>query len=422
MFKFNALKAPMLLWCAATLFFAFQFVLRLSIGIFREEIIEKYNVDVSAFGDLAGYYYLGYAGMQIPIGMMLDRFNFKYVSFISILVCTAGILTFILFNNWHLLLIGRFMIGVGSASGFLTVAKIIKICFPKEYHQIMMGFTFAFGIMGAMFGGIPLKIIFNNYGYYTTFSLLALTCFIIALIGLIINVYIPYKKQIGNKTSFGVINTFKLLFNPLILFIGICGGLMVGTLAGFADVWAIPFFMDIYYFTENQSIFLVSMIFLGMCLGSPILSYLNYKIKSTNIIIFALGTLMSLIFILLFYYNAIPYYIILILMLILGMLCSYQSLVFNLVGSLVPSINSGVSIALVNCINMAFGHFFHHYIGYSMDYGWDGVVNALGIPIYNIENFTWSLGVIPVCCTIGQFGFLLLECYFKKFKISNYKS
>ena len=52
------LRAPIALWSIATTFFAFQFILRLSAGILREDIIQKFHVDTTAFGTMAGYYYL----------------------------------------------------------------------------------------------------------------------------------------------------------------------------------------------------------------------------------------------------------------------------------------------------------------------------------------------------------------------------
>ena len=51
---FMRLKAPIALWSIATTFFAFQFILRLSVGILREDIIQKFHIDTAAFGPMAG--------------------------------------------------------------------------------------------------------------------------------------------------------------------------------------------------------------------------------------------------------------------------------------------------------------------------------------------------------------------------------
>ena len=57
---------------------------------------------------------------------------------------------------------------------------------------------------------------------------------------------------------------------------------------------------------------------------------------------------------------------------------------------------------------MSFGHFFHTQIGSAFEYSWNGAVSAAGSAIYTVENFIYALAVIPICCFIGQFGFVFL--------------
>lgn len=114
--------------------------------------------------------------------------------------------------------------------------------------------------------------------------------------------------------------------------------------------------MNIYNFTENQSLFIVSSIFLGLGIGGPVLSYWHNKVKFTSTLIFTIGTLMSAILIMLLLLPYIPYYIATFLMVVLGGLGAYQTVMFVFVGNLLPHQAVGASIAVVNCINMIFGH------------------------------------------------------------------
>jgi predicted MFS family arabinose efflux permease len=181
-FNFKKHKYALVLWIACTFFFAFQFIVRGSVGILREDIIQKFGIDTIAFGTLAGYYYLGYSGMQIPVGYMLDKFNFKFVAALSIVITALGTFTFTYADQWQYVLIGRFLIGAGSAAGFLSVAKVTKTFFPPKVHPMMIGFAFTFGLIGAVIGGKPTKMIFDNYGYDTTFNAIAVTALCISFI------------------------------------------------------------------------------------------------------------------------------------------------------------------------------------------------------------------------------------------------
>lgn len=74
----------------------------------------------------------------------------------------------------------------GSAVGFLSVAKITRSSFPAKYHSLMLGFSFTFGLLGAVFGITPMKLLFTHFGYDVTFNSLALVGFIIGLMILLV--------------------------------------------------------------------------------------------------------------------------------------------------------------------------------------------------------------------------------------------
>lgn len=405
----KSLRMPLLLWSAATLFFAFKFILQMSVGVLREDIMQKFHLDTIAFGSLAGYYYLGYAGMQIPIGILLDKYNFRYVTSISIMVSALGTLTFVWAEGVGTVMIGRVLIGVGSATSFLSIAKIIKNYFPAQMHAMMIGLSFSFGLLGAVFGSAPMKWIFNHFGYNISFIALAIVGALIAVLILVISdKNIEKYEELDNVEQLSFLGLIKLIFNPTILFIGICGGLMVGSLEGFADVWSMPFFNQIYGFSEYQSTFIASIIFVGMCFGGPLLAYFSSLLGSIHCMVFLTGITTAMIFGILFYFSSLSFGVSSILMFVLGILCCYQVLVFTIAGDMVSRARAGVVIAIINCINMSFGHLFHKIISYMMQSGWDGELSEKLAPLYSHEVFVSGLAAIPVCAVIGSLGFLYL--------------
>ena len=405
---FMRLKAPIALWSIATTFFAFQFILRLSVGILREDIIQKFHIDTAAFGTMAGYYYLGYAGMQIPLGIMLDKFNFRIVTALAIMLSVVGTLTFVLANDWNIVLLGRFLIGAGSAVGFLAVAKVIKLFFEEKYHAFMIGFAFTFGLTGAVFGGTPMRLIFNHFGYYASFMALAVTGTIIAAVVLMVKDKRIERVDTSPNAHPSFRQIIKLIFNPMVFFVGIAGGLMVGPLEGFADVWAMPFFQHVHYLSENDAIFVASLVFLGMCVGGPLLAYLA-KMTGSNILIIAMsGAFTVIVFFIIFFVRELSTTALSALMFYLGILCCYQVLVFAFVSDIVEKSCAGIAIAIINCLNMSFGHFFHKIISTTIQKYWDGTVNMEGLPIYNYESYIYGLLVIPVGCLAGTVIFLYM--------------
>jgi predicted MFS family arabinose efflux permease len=406
--KFKTLRGPLLIWTATTIFFAFQFILRLSVGILREDIIQKFAIDTAAFGTLAGYYYLGYAGMQIPFGILLDKYNFRLITFLAIVITSLGTLTFVFAESWNIVLFGRFLIGAGSAAGFLSVAKVIKLFFKEKYHAFMIGFAFTLGLAGAVFGGTPMRIIFNDFGYNATFIGLAAIGIVIAFVIMLINDKKIERTENNPNTHPNLKQILLLLKNPVVLVTGIAGGLMVGPLEGFADVWAMPFFEHIHNLDRNDAIFISSLVFFGMCLGGPILAYLASAAKSNVIIIALTGILTVAIFIYLLLVHDIDITILKGIMFFLGILCCYQVLIFAFVSDIVDRSCAGIAIAIINCLNMSFGHFFHHFISQNIQNNWDGTHTELGIPVYNFDSYLYGISIIPIGSLIGTLVFVYM--------------
>ena len=394
----------------------------MSTGILRHDIMANFNITVLEFGDLVGWYYLGYAGMQVPIGSLLDKYNPKYISFFSLLICSIGTLAFVATDSWVLGLFGRFLIGFGSATAVLFCIKVVTSYYPSKYHAIMIGLSVTGGLLGAIWGGNTMKEIFQMYGYHTTFyGLVAVGC---TLGFLTIITPTPQTLDVTDNqapsTTFS--ETCKLIFNPILLFIGICGGLIVGTLEGFADVWAISFFESVFQFNTHDSTALATTVFEGLAIGGIIIPPIALWFRNDSIFVFVLGIINAAVYFFLFKYTNMSYLAVYWLMMLLGLLCAYQTVIFNIVTKFVGAKYSGVAIALTNCINMAFGSIFHKLIVQRL-YDYNTAVLPTGDEItqvgqvvdqYTPEAYIHSLMPIPMLSILGAFGFIYIAYYLRK--------
>jgi MFS family permease len=408
------MRKPLILWASVTLFFAFQFILRLSPGILMDDIMLKYHVDTAAFGEMVATYYLAYSLMQIPFGVMLDRFNFRYVTIAGILLALIGNAAFIFANDWFYIIVGRCLIGAGSAVAFLSVVKVIKTFFDEKYHAFMIGFSFSFGLTGAVFGAKPMRMLINNFGYSEILTILSIVAIFIAIV--ILSVRHESIKKVhdaDNEVNVTLRDVLGILMNPKILLVGVSGGLLVGALEGFSDVWGFALFEHIYSMSKVDSAFLTSVVFIGMCFGGPILAYFADCVRSYTKVIILAAFLMAMVFIILLAKFELSYNILFGLMFVLGILCCYQVLVFSLTGAMVERSKTGVAIAVVNCLNMSFGSFYHTILASKMESNWHGQVSESGARLYDYDAFLHAFSVIPITAIIGMFGFIYFLRYEK---------
>lgn len=62
-------------WIIVSIFYAYQYVLRVMPNIMLEDITQQFHIDATIFGQFSGIYYIGYSLMHLPIGIMLNRFS-----------------------------------------------------------------------------------------------------------------------------------------------------------------------------------------------------------------------------------------------------------------------------------------------------------------------------------------------------------
>ncbi|WP_298628171.1 MFS transporter [uncultured Legionella sp.] len=403
---------PFLMWLFPLSFFAFQFMLRLWPGLMMQEIMTQFAIDAGSFGLLAAFYYYGYAGMQIPTALLLDKFGARSVLFAFALLCGIGALLFSYTNNFYLALLSRLMIGAGSAVGFLGVSKVVSEWFHSAHYARMIGFSFSIGLLGAIYGGKPLTRWIQSYdGAQVGFAL----AFIAMTIGLCCYLVIRQPKIVGqkqeNKITFSQLST--LFSSGIIWTLAFANLLMVGALEGFADVWGVPYLTTAYGFDKAEAASLVSCIFIGMLFGGPILALLSKRAGNYGVI-GACGAGLAIAFALLLSNVFTSSWSLSILFFTIGIMCCYQVIVFAAGSALVSPQQLGVTVAFLNCINMLGGSFFHTLIGKIMDLSWNGTLNQEGIRQYSLEHFQHALALIPLCALAGMFLIVIIQ-----FKVKN---
>lgn len=398
------------MWLIPLSFFAYQFVLRLWPGLMMQQIMEQFSIDASDFGLLAAFYYYGYAGMQIPVAILLDRFGARYMIFAFALLCGLSTLVFTYTNNFYFAVLSRFLIGSGSAAGFLGVSKVVSEWFAKEQYSKMLGFSLTFGLMGAIYGGNPVSVLVATYDWQNVALILSTVAVGIGVLSYCVLRSPDAKKknmsgdtkEINNQgMSFAALFSSRAFSSPTIWFLAFANFLMVGSLEGFADVWGVPYLVTAYNLPKEDAAVLVSFIFVGMLVGGPLLGSLNKKIESYTLLMLC-GLGMALAFLWLLTrsdYNKLEFSC---LFFYLGIVCCYQLVVFIAGAKLVPSKDLGVTIAFLNCINMLGGSFFHTVIGKVMDLFWTGQLNSSGFKVYGIQAYQYAINIIPLCAIIGS--------------------
>lgn len=386
------------MWLFPVLFFAYQFILRLWPGLMMHQIMEQFSIDASDFGMLAAFYYYGYAGMQIPVAILLDRFGARLILFVFAMICGVATLMFIYTESFWLAVVSRFLIGAGSAVGFLGVSKVVSQWFPKDQYARMISLSFTVGLMGAIYGGKPVNMLIEAYSWQQVALTLAVVSMVLGL-GALLMLREPKTTTVKSE-PFRWTNLRELLSSPVIWALALANLLMVGALEGFADVWGVQYLMTAYGIAKGDAAGLVSFVFFGMLFGGPLLATIARRVGDYPVLATA-GLGMALAFGLLFMNTGYNWWLLAGLFFTVGLLCCYQVIVFAAGSNLVAPQNLGVTVAFLNCINMLGGSFFHTSIGKLMDLFWTGNLDVEGLRVYDLQTYQYALSIVPVCAVAG---------------------
>ncbi len=384
-------------WAIASVFYAYQYILRVMPNIMMADIVQQFDMDVITFGQFSGIYYIGYTLMHLPVGIFLDRYGPRKVMPICILMTVVGLVPILVANFWVYPIIGRALIGMGSSAAILGVFKVIRLTFVEERFTRMLSFSVTIGLIGAIYGGGPVNYMCQSWGYQMVVGTFIAMGLILAAVTYFI---IPdIEKKDGASDRSCVISDIKTVFGtPKVMAICLFAGMMVGPLEGFADVWGTGFLKKSYSFEAGIAASLPSLIFIGMCFGGPILSFIAERMNNYLGTIVAAGATMALSFTLLLS-NHIPIQGISIMFIIVGICCAYQIIAIYKASTYVRDNLVGLTTAVANMIVMVFGSVFHSIIA--------TVINLTG-GIESSTAFFYGVGVIPLGLIIGSLGFMAI--------------
>src|SRR5689334_7624175 len=112
---FSHVIQPWVICSLGMLFYCYNYFLRVSPSVMQPDLMQGLHINAYEFGTLAAFYYYAYTPMQIPVGMIYDRFGARMVQFFAVIVVVLGVGTFISANAYWHACAGRFLIGLGTA-------------------------------------------------------------------------------------------------------------------------------------------------------------------------------------------------------------------------------------------------------------------------------------------------------------------
>lgn len=398
MTKENQKIALGILICAVgALFYCYEFVLRIVPGILQAEISKSFgNLSASAFGQLSALYYFAYSPMQLPVGILMDRFGPRKLLTFACLSCTIGSLMFSYSTSLVIAGSGRFLVGFGSSFAFVGVLSCAISWLPYKYFSLIAGLMTTIGMLGLVFGEIQLTQLAKHASLHDILFMLVIVGFIMTITLFFI---IRDKKQTNSliKTPFSIFlkDVLQVLKTPEIWIIGAIAAFLYTSLSVFGELWGKSYLEISHHLSKSQAANTVSWMFIGWAIGAPIFGYISDKYKN-RIIPLLIGAIFSLIFIsIILYGKNISYLQLNTLILFYGIFSATEIVAFIMANECIKKAMHGTVFAIINLIVTIGGAIFQPLVGKFLDICSDGeTINQ--IHVYSTKDYRLSLSIIPI--------------------------
>lgn len=164
-----------------------SYVYRSANAIIGPELAREFGLDAAALGLLTGIYFFAFAAMQLPVGLLLDRYGPRRVNATLFLVAAAGATWFALAGSAMELTAARALIGAGVSAGLMASMAAFALWFPPGQLATLNGIAFSTGMVGAIAASVPLEAALRFFGWREVFGgLVALNLAVCALLAFVV--------------------------------------------------------------------------------------------------------------------------------------------------------------------------------------------------------------------------------------------
>lgn len=186
-----------LIWLVSLAVYVLAVFHRSSLGVAGLLASERFDITATELGMFTVLQLLVYAGLQVPVGVLLDRFGSRLILLTGLALMTLGQLLFAFTTSFPVAVAARAMVGAGDATVFTAVIRLVGVWFLVRQTSMVTQLTGLSGQLGAVAAATPLSLALHRFGWTPTFALAS-------SVGLVLMVAVsvavkdsPYRRRAG---------------------------------------------------------------------------------------------------------------------------------------------------------------------------------------------------------------------------------
>ncbi len=189
-------------WAVGLLAYMLAVFHRSSLAVAGLAAGERFDISASQLATFTMLQLLVYAGMQIPVGLLVDRFGSRSVMLTGTVMLAAAQAGFALAESYPVAVLARTFVGIGDALTFICVLRLVSRWFPIRRIPFVTQVTGTLGQLGAVGAAVPMTWALGHWGWTQAYLVAAgLGVVLAALVALVIHDSPDSRRLPGPRMS-----------------------------------------------------------------------------------------------------------------------------------------------------------------------------------------------------------------------------
>lgn len=342
-------------------------------AVIAPQLLQDLSLNTEELGLLSGAFFYGFAFMQIPISLVLDRVGPRRLIAGLSLLGISGALVFSFSEALATGVLGRLLLGAGMACNLMGALKLLTLWFGPLHFATLSGIVFSIGTMGNMAATTPFVMLVEQMGWRSSVRLIAAINFVLVAAFYLFVRDTPHQASSSVRSERQMVPDLRQAFSNLRLLlknrnywiISFGTSTSYGVFAAFQTLWAGPYLMEVMGLSPMMTGHLLFLINLGFLIGPTVWGALSDKVFETRkwIILGGLAILSFLTAAMAMLPAGTVPWVLALLLLCFGLFRGTASLMYTQIKELMPLEMAGTAMTGINFFTMIGPAFFLQGIG-----------------------------------------------------------
>ncbi|MDQ1582156.1 MAG: hypothetical protein QOF36_210 [Microbacteriaceae bacterium] len=380
---------------------------RSTIGVAGVAATDRFHSTASTLATLAVVQLAVYAGMQVPVGVLIDRIGSRWLMATGTALMIVGQVTVAFAPTIGVAVVGRILVGAGDAAIFTSLIRLVSSWFQGRIVPQLSQWVANIGQLGQVVSAVPFAIILHESGWTVAF-LSAASLSVLALVGIVLVIADRPQGSTEGPRPASLADSLRQLRTSLTR-----PGTQLGFWSHYATqssgtvfslMWGFPFMVYGLKIDPGLAAGLLSVIVAAGIVSGPVLGLLTarYPLRRSNIVLGVVAAIGIAWTIVLLWPGVPPMWLLVLLLIVMGVGGPGSVIGFDYARTFNPLHSLGSANGIVNVGGFFASFVMMFLIGIALD-----TQNAIRIAgggtsdLYALDSFRWAFCVQYIIIGIG---------------------